>query len=413
MLLSLSPSIPRIAGSLVAAAFLASLAAAPPVAAQPPADLMLETVATGLDRPVAIRNAGDGTDRLFIVEQDGVIKVLDNGAVLPTPFIDLTTPVVSGGEQGLLGLAFHPDYVNNGYFYVNYTRSGSPLDQTVVERYQVSAGNPNVADPTSGFEVIVIDQTFSNHNGGDIHFNPIDGYLYIGMGDGGGWDTSQDLTTLLGKMLRIDVDGASPYAVPPGNPYVGDPSALDEIWASGLRNPWRWSFDRATGDLLIGDVGEGSWEEMNYAAHDDAGVNYGWPCKEGNADFQPSFCDGTEVLTPPFYEISRSTGACSVIGGYMYRGSQIPSLDGYVLFNDWCSGEAFFATQTSPGVWQTALWTTLPGFNLVGYGEDEGGEIYLTLGEEILRLVSPSGAGLIYRDGFESGDTTAWTTTVP
>ncbi|MEO1084569.1 MAG: PQQ-dependent sugar dehydrogenase, partial [Acidobacteriota bacterium] len=182
MLLSTTPSIPRIAGSILAAASLAAFAIAPPAAAQPPADLMLETVVSGLSQPVAIRNAGDGTDRLFIVEQGGLIKILENDAVLPTPFIDLTTPVVSGGEQGLLGLAFHPDYATNGYFYVNYTRSGTPLDQTVVERYQVSAGNPDVADPASGFEIIVIDQTFSNHNGGDIHFNPIDGYLYIGMG---------------------------------------------------------------------------------------------------------------------------------------------------------------------------------------------------------------------------------------
>ncbi|MEM1181611.1 MAG: PQQ-dependent sugar dehydrogenase [Acidobacteriota bacterium] len=402
----------RRAASL-AIAVAVGFAVVPPASAQPPDDLTLEFVVGGLSQPVAIRNAGDGSNRLFIVEQGGLIKILQNGSVLPTPFLDLTTPVTSGGEQGLLGLAFHPNYASNGYFYVNYTRSGSPLDQTVVERYTVSAGNANVADPTSATEIIVIDQTFSNHNGGDLHFNPIDGYLYIGMGDGGGWDTSQDLTTLLGKMLRIDVDGGSPYAIPAGNPYVGDASALDEIWAVGLRNPWRWSFDSATGDMLIGDVGEGAWEEMNFAAHNDAGVNYGWPCREGNDDFQSAFCDGTETLTAPFYEISHDTGACSVIGGYVYRGSEIPSLSGYILFNDWCSGETFFANQTSPGVWTTTQWDDVPGFNLVGYGEDENGEIYLTLGEEIQRLVSPSGAGRIFQDGFESGDTSEWTATIP
>ena len=404
-----------------------------PLGAQPPADLMIESVTGGVSSPVAIRHAGDGSGRIFIVEQGGLIKIYDGSTLLATPFIDLTSVVVSGGEQGLLGLAFHPNYASNGYFYVNYTRSANPLDQTVVARYSVSAGNANVADPMSATEILVVDQPFSNHNGGDIHFNPIDGYLYVGMGDGGGWDTSQDLTSLLGKMLRIDVDGAGAplqeatesqgaidtcgvvanYAVPNDNPYNADGNACDEIWSVGLRNPWRWSFDRQTGDLLIGDVGEGDWEEMNYAAHNDGAVNFGWPCLEGPDSFQPGFCSGGETLTPAFYNLNHDTGACSIIGGYVYRGNSIPSLRGYIMFNDWCSGETFFANQTSPGTWSTTQWNSVPGFNLVGYGEDEDGEIYLAFGEEISRLVSPSSTAPIFEDGFEDEDFSAWSAVFP
>ena len=384
-----------------------------PATAQPPDDLMIETVATGFTSPMAIRHAGDGSGRVFVVEQAGVIRIIEDGTNLPTPFLDISSLVVSGGEQGLLGLAFHPNYETNGFFYVNYTAPDNPLDKTVVARYTVSAGDPNVANPASAFTIIEIEQTFGNHNGGDIHFSPTDGYLYIGMGDGGGWDTSQDLTTLLGKMLRIDVDGGTPYAIPADNPYVGNAGALDEIWASGLRNPWRWSFDRATGDMLIGDVGEGSWEEMDFGADGVGGLNYGWPCKEGNADFETQFCTGGETLEAPFFELSHGTGACSIIGGYVYRGSAIPSLVGYTMFSDWCSGESFFARQTAPGVWTTEQWDDVPTFTVVGYGEDEAGEIYLTMGGEIGRLVSKSSAGQIFTDGFESGNVSSWSSTTP
>lgn len=375
-----------------------------PLAAQPPDDLMVATVASGFDFPVAIRHAGDGSGRLFIVEQGGLIRIIDaSGTVLPTPFIDLISTVVSGGEQGLLGLAFHPDYPTNGFFYVNYTRSGTPLDQTVIERYSVSAGNPNVADAASGVEILVIDQTFSNHNGGDVHFGP-DGYLYVGMGDGGGNETAQNLTTLLGKMVRIDVDGGFPYAIPPDNPFVGDPTALDEIWAWGLRNPYRWSFDRATGDLLIGDVGEGSWEEVDFQpAASPGGENYGWPCREGAHDFDTSgpTCGGP--LVDPVLEYSHDDG-CTIIGGFVYRGS-IPGLVGTYIYNDWCSGNTWFATQTSPGVWESTLWDVLPTFSIVSYGEDEDGELYLTLGGSIARFES---LGLVFADSFETGDFSGW-----
>ncbi len=396
---------PRRARSALATAALTLLLGLP-AAAQPPADLTLETVASGLDQPLAIRHAGDGSGRIFIVEQPGRIRIFDGAQLLATPFLDITGVVLSGGEQGLLGLTFHPDYAANGFFYVNYTRSGVPSGETVIERYSVSAGDPDVADPTSAFEVLVIDQTFSNHNGGDIHFGP-DGFLYIGMGDGGGSDTAQDLTTLLGKMLRIDVDGGVPYAIPADNPFTGTAGALGEIWAWGLRNPYRWSFDRGTGDLLIGDVGEGDWEEVDFQpAASAGGENYGWPCREGAHDFAPGgpTCGG--VLVDPVLEYSHAQG-CTVIGGYVYRGG-IPGLVGTYVYTDWCSGITWFATQTSPGVWQSSVWDTLPTFSIVGYGEDEAGELYLTLGGEIARFHSPSSLGLIFTDGFESGDTSAW-----
>ncbi|NJL29903.1 MAG: PQQ-dependent sugar dehydrogenase, partial [Thermoanaerobaculia bacterium] len=259
-----------------------------------------------LTRPVAIRNAGDGSGRIFIVEQPGTIRIYDitTGTLLATPFLDITALVDdSGNEQGLLGLAFHPNYVSNGFFYVNYTwdHPSLPLDRTRIVRYTRSAGNPNVADTASALVLLEIEQDFSNHNGGDIHFGP-DGYLYIGMGDGGsGGDPNnraQSINQLLGKMLRIDVDGTPPpmpndlcglvtnYGIPPGNPFAGGSGDCDEIWALGMRNPWRWSFDRANGDLFIGDVGQGPSnprEEIDFQpAASTGGENYGWSCREGN-----------------------------------------------------------------------------------------------------------------------------------
>ncbi len=384
----------------------------PPSMAQIPDDLTFVTIASGFNSPVAIRHAGDGSGRLFVVEQDGVIQVIDGGVVQPSPFLDINDLVASGGELGLLGLAFHPSYASNGFFYVNYTRAAGKGHETVVVRFSGSAGDANVAEEGSELVILKVTQPFSNHNGGDIHFGP-DGYLYIGMGDGGDFATAQDMSNLLGKMLRIDVDGGTPYAIPPDNPFVGDPSAADEIWASGLRNPWRWSIDRLTGDLIIGDVGEGDWEEMSFAALGEGGLNFGWPCREGNHDAFPGFCDGSETLEDAFFEVSHGTGACSIIGGYVYRGSAIPSLNGYALFHDWCSGESWFARQTSPEVWEITQWDDLPGFNSVGYGEDEQGEIYITSGGEIARLESPSALNLLFGDGFEAGSTASWSAAVP
>ncbi|MEM1202888.1 MAG: PQQ-dependent sugar dehydrogenase [Acidobacteriota bacterium] len=418
---------PTLARTLVAGGLIAALTPFSPSAeAQPPADLELQSVTGSVVAPVAIRHADDGSGRIFIVEQGGAIKIFDGANLLATPFLDISALVVSGGEQGLLGLAFHPDYATNGHFFVNYTRSASPLDQTVVARYTVSAGNPNVADSASAVEILVVDQPFGNHNGGDIHFSPIDGYLYIGMGDGGGWDTAQDQSSLLGKMLRIDVDTppsasrgglcglVGNYSVPASNPFVGTAEVCDEIWAIGLRNPWRWSFDRQTGDILIGDVGEGAREEVNVQPGTSAGgENYGWPCLEGTQSFQPSFCDGSMTLTHPALEYSHGGGECSVIGGFVYRGQDIPGLVGHYGYNDWCTGDTWFATQTSPGVWTETPWIDFPGFNGVGYGEDEQGEIYVAFGDEILRYFSASSANLIFNSGFESGNTGDWSTVFP
>ncbi|HSO24624.1 MAG TPA: PQQ-dependent sugar dehydrogenase [Chondromyces sp.] len=366
-------------------------------AAELPANLDLELVADGFSRPVAVRSAGDGSDRLFVVEQDGRIMVVADGEVLAGPFLDIVPQVESGGgEQGLLGLAFHPDYSNNGFFYVNYTHDPGPgPDVTRVSRFEVSAADPDVADPASQTILLEFEQDFSNHNGGDLHFGP-DGLLYIATGDGGGAgdpnDRAQDLGTLLGKLLRIDVDGAAPYAVPPDNPFVGAAGARPEIWAYGLRNPWRFSFDRLTGDVFIGDVGQGAVEEVDFQpAASTGGENYGWSCMEGDraAGFNP--CDGSP-LTPPILVYGHGLG-CSVTGGYRYRG-RIAALRGFYVFGDFCSGRIWLASE-SGGAWSAELWADTD-VSISSFGEDEGGELYLTdlARGELHRFTAPPEAEL-------------------
>ncbi|NLF12357.1 MAG: PQQ-dependent sugar dehydrogenase, partial [Anaerolineaceae bacterium] len=276
---------------LAAVALILALGAGPGgVAAQPPGvDIRVNrVVASGLDRPVLVTHAGDGSGRLFVVEQGGLIRIVEDHALLPVPFLDLSQLVISGGEQGLLGLAFHPEYASNGYFYVNYTRVEDGA--TVVARYSVSAADPNVADPGSAVPILTVPQPAPNHNGGHLAFGPNDGYLYIGMGDGGGAgdpdENAQDVATLLGALLRLDVDGGTPYAIPADNPFAATAGA-DEIWDYGLRNPWRFSFDLDTGDLYIGDVGQAAWEEIDYhGAGTPGGVNFGWDCREGTHDYE-------------------------------------------------------------------------------------------------------------------------------
>ncbi len=383
-----------------------------PLAAQPPDDLELQLVAGSFSSPLAVRHAGDGSGRLFVVERDGRIRIIDGGSVLPSPFLDIDPLVLSGGEQGLLGLAFHPAYAKNGFFYVNYTRAASPDDQTVIERYTVS-GNPNVADPDSGMEVIVIDQDFGNHNGGDIHFGP-DGYLYIGMGDGGSggdpFGRAQDLDELLGKMLRLDVDGGMPYAIPPSNPFVGI-AGRDEIWAYGLRNPWRFSFDRGTGDLLIGDVGQNAWEEIDFQpAASAGGENYGWNLCEGTNPFSGGADCSDPGLTGPILEYDHPTGF-SVTGGFRYRGTAVSGFQGTYVYADYVTNRMWFATETSPGSWTTEEWAGNTVTSVASFGEDEDGELYaVSLSGSVYRFVSPS---LIFADGFESGNTSAWSDSVP
>jgi len=393
--------------------------------ADAPDDLDLETIASGLVRPVAIRHSGDGSGRLFVVEQAGKIRVLKGGQVLADPFLDIEDLVQDdANEEGLLGLAFHPDFANNGYFFVNYTHNPpTAKDRTIVARYAVSAGDPDLADPASATILLEIEQDFSNHNGGNILFGP-DGYLYIGMGDGGSGndpnERSQDPGTLLGKMLRIDVDGMPPaepndlcglkaaYGIPPDNPYIGGSGDCDEIWGLGLRNPWRWSFDRYTGDMFIGDVGQAAIEEIDLEPWPSAGgMNWGWDCFEAgtaNPNDPSPLCGAAHLYDFPILEYAHSLG-CSVTGGYRYRGQSIVGLAGTYIFGDYCSGRIWLGTQRSDGRWTQSLWRTT-SHSISAFGEDESGELYLVdLGGTILRFVSASS---IFADGFESGNTAEW-----
>ena len=393
--------------------------------ADAPDDLDLETIASGFVRPVAIRHSGDGTGRLFVVEQAGKIWVLKGGQVLADPFLDIEDLVQDdANEEGLLGLAFHPDFANNGYFFVNYTHNPpTAKDRTIVARYAVSAGDPDLADPASATILLEIEQDFSNHNGGNILFGP-DGYLYIGMGDGGSSndpnERSQDPGTLLGKMLRIDVDSTPPaepndlcglkaaYGIPPDNPYIGGSGDCDEIWSLGLRNPWRWSFDRYTGDMFIGDVGQSAIEEIDLEPWPSAGgMNWGWDCFEAgtaNPNDPSPLCGAAHLYDFPILEYAHSLG-CSVTGGYRYRGQSIVGLAGTYIFGDYCSGRIWLGTQRSDGRWTQSLWRAT-SHSISAFGEDESGELYLVdLGGTILRFISASS---IFADGFESGNTAEW-----
>ncbi len=359
-------------------------------------DVDLVLLASGLSNPVDIASAGD--DRLYVVEQEGVIRIVESdGTVLGTPFLDIQGQVSCCSERGLLGLAFDPDHANNGFFFVNYTDNSG---DTVVARFQ--RNGPDTADPGSELPILTVDQPFSNHNGGDINFGP-DGYLYVGLGDGGAGcdsgDHAQDPLDLLGKMLRIDVSNATlidPYDIPAGNPFVGDPSTLDEIWAQGLRNPWRFGFDRSSGDLFIADVGQNQWEEINFQAASSSGAeNYGWDCFEGThlASDPPSSCSTTAVCPPannvaPVHEYSHSLG-CSITGGFVYRGAQSPTLLGHYFFTDYCSGTLATLTSDGGGGFNLAtLSTAVPG-NPTTFGEGSDGEIYIG--------TTVSGDGRIYR----------------
>lgn len=363
----------------------------PPV---PDVTLSLTQFATGLNAPVGLYNAGPGDDRLFVIEQAGVIRIVQsNGAVLATPFLDISARVVSGGEQGLLGLVFHPDYATNGFFYVNYTSTG--IRRTRISRFSVT-GDPDVADPASEVILLTADQPFSNHNAGDLHFGP-DGFLYIPLGDGGsGGDPSnnaQNMGLLLGKVIRIDVDsgpaGVSPdcvgvdgtgqYTIPPTNPFIdGGGDVCDEIWAVGLRNPFRSSFDRLTGDLYIADVGQNAWEEINFQpAGSGGGENYGWRCFEGNSPFNLSGCGPAGSFTFPIFAYSHTCGDCSVIGGYVYRGSLFPALFGRYVLTDFCTGNFWDIIPDGAGGWQISQHTNLTQFGYVSFGEDTDGELFV------------------------------------
>jgi len=338
-------------------------------------NLTFSRIARGLSNPVLITHSGDNNGRLFVVEQTGRIRVIRKGVLQSAPFLDLRSKISTGGERGLLGLAFHPDYSWNRKFYVNYTDTNG---NTVIAQYLRSATNASRADPTAKI-VLRIPQPFSNHNGGMLAFGP-DRYLYVGMGDGGSsgdpGNRAQNLSSLLGKMLRLNIDTSKAYTVPPTNPYVGR-SGHDLIWSLGLRNPWRFSFDRNNGNLWIADVGQNRFEEVNRSLAPDAGraANYGWRHLEGNQCFNPSSGCPTAGKTMPMAVYSHSVG-CSVTGGYVYRGATYPDLRGVYLFGDYCSGRVWGLDANGPNT-QSPVLLYDTGANISSFGEDQAGNVYL------------------------------------
>lgn len=350
------------------------------ITAQP--SISLQSFGPSFNDPVDIQNVGD--TRLFIVEKRGRIQILnDDGSVNATPFLDIDDRVINtGSERGLLGLAFHPDYVNNGYFYVNYINNSG---NTVVSRFSRNSTNDDLADSTSESIMMTVTQPYSNHNGGDLAFGS-DGYLYISLGDGGSGgdpgDRSQSLDTLLGKLLRIDVDNGLPYTIPADNPYLndGDANTLPEIWAYGLRNAWRFSIDSATDDLWIADVGQNEYEEINRVPASVGGVNYGWRCYEGNHAYNTSGCAPMNTMIFPVAEYAHSTAGeffkCSITGGYMYSGSMYPNFNGLYFFADYCSDEIGYLEDVS-GTWEMTLTDPFTTNGWSTFGEDMNGELYI------------------------------------
>jgi glucose/arabinose dehydrogenase len=351
----------------------------------------LQSFATGFTSPVEITHPANDA-RLFVVQQGGIIKIVNtNGTVNSTPFLTLTsTTILSGGERGLLGLAFHPNYATNGYFYVNYTRAGDGA--TVIARYTVSA-DPNVANAASGSVLLTIPQPYSNHNGGTIKFGS-DGYLYIGMGDGGsGGDPgnrAQNINENLGKMLRLDVDSGSPYGIPPTNPYVGI-AGNDEIWAIGMRNPWKFSFNRLNGDLWIADVGQNAIEEINKITYPlpNTGLNFGWNCYEANTSYPGAQgpCPAYASTVAPFTQYVQASGRCSITGGYAYTGSAYPNFLGKYIFGDYCSGEIAFLSNTGTITWS---YNTSDTYSIYTFGEDMNGELYVAVTNVIYKIIDTS-----------------------
>lgn len=353
--------------------------------------LSFTSVTSGLASPTAIAHAGDGSGRLFVAEQGGTVRIVNSsGTLLPTPFLDISGLLVSGGEQGLLGLAFPPNYSGKGYFYVHYTRAADGA--IVVSRFFVSPSNPDLANATSEQVILVVPHpTNTNHNGGQLAFGP-DGMLYVGLGDGGGGGdpsgNAQSKATLLGKVLRLDVEaGVSPYRIPPDNPFVSVPNAMPEIWAFGLRNPWRFSFDRLIGDLYIADVGQDAWEEIDFQAAGAAGgANYGWNVLEGPACYSPAVgCVAPPAYSPPVAYYGHEVVNCAVIGGYVYRGPGNPAMQGLYLYGDYCSGRVWGLRKVGSG-WQGALLNQT-GFAITSFGEGDTGQLY----------VADSRTGTIYR----------------
>ncbi|GGG42794.1 glucose dehydrogenase [Bizionia arctica] len=345
----------------------------------------MDLFATGFSSPVSVKNAGDS--RLFVVERGGLIKIVNSdGSINSTPFLDIDARVQSGSERGLLGLAFHPQYATNGFFFVNYIDNNG---DTVVSRFLANPTDANTVSPTTEVILLNVEQPYGNHNGGDLAFGN-DGFLYIGLGDGGSGgdpeDRGQNLNTLLGKMLRIDVDNTDTglnYAIPSNNPFpsTAEPNALPEIWAYGLRNPWRFSFDRQTHDLWIADVGQSQIEEINMVALDQAGLNYGWRCYEGDQIYNTSGnCpDDISELTFPISQYTHSSSGnfkCSITGGYRYRGTAQPNFVGYYFFADYCSNEIGILKYNND-TWNMTFTDPFNGNGWTAFGEDQNGELYI------------------------------------
>lgn len=416
--------------------------------AQLPSDLQLVEIQAGFSGMTGIRAPHDGSGRLFVLEQGGQVRIFDGNATLATPFFRLCAAAASGcfvppggftsgGERGLLGLAFHPLFPLDRRVFLSYTNGSG---HTIVASVEASAGNANLADSGTFLQLLRVDQDFSNHNGGDIHFGA-DGYLHIGMGDGGDGDdpcsrsqtlrpadldgscTNTSSRALLGKMLRIDVDGATPagsnnlcaasgdgsapYAIPATNPFASDATGIcAEIWATGLRNPWRFSFDRVTGDMWIGDVGQSAREEISFEPADSAGGrNYGWRCMEGNrVNFTTApYCDDADLVAtfvPPRIDYVRGGGRCSITGGYRYRGPA-PSLDGLYFFGDLCEGVVLVAQEGGGGSWSFVSWTPTFG-NIRTFGEDAEGNVYVGTASTVFLITGDTiDPDLVFADGFE------------
>lgn len=339
-------------------------------------NLKLSLISKNFNKISNITNSGD--DRMFVVEQTGKIRIVKfGGEIQASPFLDLESKVLFAGEMGLLGLAFHPQFKTNGYFFINYIDKNQ---KTVLARYRVSQTDSTVADTSTATTLITFAQPYSNHNGGDLHFGP-DGYLYISSGDGGSGgdpqDRGQNLTTFLGKILRIDVDSGQPYSIPAGNLFADGPGGnIDEIWSYGLRNPWRFSFDHQTGDMWIADVGQNAYEEINLEpAGSTGGKNYGWRCYEGNHSYNLLNCTDINTITFPVFEYSHSEG-CSVTGGFVYRGTQFPVLQGRYLYADFCAGK-IWSLRYDAGNWINELLFQDVSARITTFGESKYGELFI------------------------------------
>jgi glucose/arabinose dehydrogenase len=339
-------------------------------------NIKLNLYATDISFPTSIVSTPDINDnRLYVTEKSGQIKVLDESNQLKAQtFLDIRDKVMDSGESGLLGLTFDLNYVKNGYFYVNYINKNQ---QSIIARYEISS--KNTADPNSEKILIRINQPYSNHNGGDLAFGP-DGYLYIAIGDGGSagdpGNSAQDKTTLLGKILRIDINKGDLYSIPDTNPFINQGNNKPEIWAYGLRNPWRISFDRQTGDLYIADVGQGDIEEINLQkAGSNGGTNYGWRCYEGAKTYNNQGCLSENNYTSPIFEYNHGESRCSITGGYVYRGIEYPTLNGKYFYGDFCGGQLYYA-ENKDGEWQQVL-VAKTSYAITTFGQDSNGELYL------------------------------------